>query len=255
MSVASYLTRQIDSTPVVEVGIGGLTSMARVRETTTHKLDAPTTFLEDGSHVEDHIIAPPIEIQIDGEVSDTYLKDDVLTETTRRYLPEIGIIGGYLPPRTNSQIQRAEAIAVEIADKVRLADAVIKAGEQITNIFSPTTPSKGLMEQFVDTLDAYYQGKELITIDMPYRKYDNMIITSRVITKNNQTKSLQFKINARQVRFAETNYSAVSEQIKNVASGLNGQGDSETDKGSQEGTTVDRSTLYKGWDTLKGWLE
>jgi len=252
MAIIDYLNRQIDSAPIEEVGIGGFTLLARVRETTNHTADAPVTYLEDGSHVEDHIILNPIELQIEGSVSDIHIKSDPALEVVKRYLPSIGLISGYLPPRTQTQLQRAVGVAVEFSDKLREADRVIADGKQILSLFTPTNSSKGLREQFIDSLDALYYGKQLISIDMPFRRYDKMLITSRSIIRDNQQIALSFRITARQIRFAETLLAESS--VKAPSLGLNGQTESEASKGAQEGESTPRSLISGAYDAFKGWF-
>jgi hypothetical protein len=251
MAVIDFLNRQIDSAPVEEIGIGGFTLLARVRETTNHTADAPVTYLEDGSHVEDHIILNPIELQIEGSVSDVHVKKSALADIVTRYLPAVGLISGYVPDRTASQIQRAVQIAVDASDKIREADRVLEDGKQILSLFNPTTSEKGLREQFLDSLDALYYGKQLVGIDMPFRRYDKMLITSRSIVRDNQQVALSFRISARQIRFAETVFNA-SSAIKSPSFGLNGQADSESSQGTQEGQAVDRSLVFGAYEGLKG---
>jgi len=55
-----------------EVGIGGFTAFAQISEKFSRSAKVPTTFLEDGSHVNDHIIREPLTVSIEGNVSDVY---------------------------------------------------------------------------------------------------------------------------------------------------------------------------------------
>src|SRR5690606_21438535 len=100
--------------------------------------------------------------------------------------------------------------------------------------------AKSNIEQFIDAMEALHLGKQLISIDMPFRRHDNMVITSLSVDRNNEEEALSFSIAAQQFRFVETIFVQVA---RNPSAGTGGQTAPEAAKGVQEGEPVERSQL------------
>lgn len=225
-----------------EIGIGGFSLMARVTESYTLSSQIPTTWLEDGTNVNDHIILDPLTLTIDGVVSDVFVRREAAIEAITRVQAEIGNLQMYLPTRTNTQAQKVNALINDATDQYRKIDRAVDAGKQVYDLAKGET-EKNLREQFLDVIDELHYGKQLISIDMPYRTYDSMRITSVQITRNNEDEAIAFKITAQQMRFADTIYVDASEFFANASDGTGGKTDGLSDKGPQKPKEVTESTL------------
>ena len=73
-SIRDYINGQFenDGKDGEEVGIGGFTAFAQVSEKFKSSASVPVTYLENGTHVNDHIIREPKTISIEGNVSDLF---------------------------------------------------------------------------------------------------------------------------------------------------------------------------------------
>lgn len=239
--ISDYLDRQIQKAPQEEIGIGGFTALVRVRESYNLSSQAPSTPVEDGSVVNDHIILDPLTISIDGDVSDVHLRESPAIRAIRRTEAEIGnITSQYAPARTQTQLSQIAALANDALDATRRIDALLDAGEQIGSLFgnqdAETTSNRS---RFLDHMEALRNGKQLISIDMPYRRIDRMVITSLTVRYDNETDSTSFTLEAKQVWLAELQFVAVERR----AGGLGGQADAEVNKGAQTGEEVECSLV------------
>lgn len=239
--IADYLNRDTQSAPQQEVGIGGFTALVRVRESYNLTAQAPATPVEDGSVVNDHIILDPLTISIEGDVSDVHLRESPAIRTLIQTQAEIGnITSQYAPDRTQTQLTQIAALANDALDATRRIDALLDTGEQIAELFgNQDTGSTTNRQRFLDHMEALRNGKQLISIDMPYRRLDRMVITSLTVRTDNETDSTGFTLEAQQVRLAELRFAAVQRR----AEGLNGQTDPEANKGTQAGEPVERSLI------------
>ena len=239
--VMDYLNRVRQETPKQEIGIGGFTALVRVRERYTLEADAPDTPVEDGSFVNDHIIRKPVRISIEGDVSDVHLRGQPILRDIRQLQAEIGnVTSQYAPARTQAQLSRVSALANDALDAVRRVDALLDAGEQIGSLFgNQDAQAKPLREQFIDHMEALHNGKQLISIDMPYRRLDAMVITSLTFAYDNETEVTTFTLEAKKLQFAALEFA----QIRRPARGLGGQTSSQVDNGPQEGDRVERSLI------------
>lgn len=240
---SDFLSAQLGGEGEQRVGIAGFTMLARVRNTYGYSSEVPTTFLEDGSSVEDHIILNPLRLSIEGSVGDIYLEETPLQELSDTVASTAGQIGIYLPERTQTQRQAIAQITSGIGDAVGAIDSLLDSGAQAASLLgSAGLEGKSLRERFVDTMEALHFGRQTVDIEMPYRTFSNMRINVDFETDNRE-KVLKFKIEAQQIREADEAFSEVSGLLSNPSPAINGQGQGLTDKGVQEGAETETSLL------------
>lgn len=241
--VSDFLNAQLGQDSQTRIGIAGFTTFARVRNVFSYTSEVPTTFLEDGSSVEDTIILNPVTLTIEGDVADVYQEETALQELINTVASSAGTITAYLPERTQSQQQTVVGILADVGNAIDAADELLAAGGQVAALFgSGQAQGKSLQEAFIDTIESLHFGKQLVDIEMPFRTFSNMRIQCE-ITVDNQTKKTSFKIDATEVRTADQAVSSISSLITNPSPAINGQGQSQTDKGVQEGTPEPSSLL------------
>lgn len=224
-----------------EVGIGGFTAMVRIRESYNLSSEVPTTPVEDGSFVNDHIILKPLVLRIEGDVSNVFIRQSPGAREFLRAQAEIGNLSGqFAPERTQSQASKVATLRSDLDSAKRAAGSVIDAGTQAIDYFgNRDTSSKGLQEQFIEAMEALHFGRQVIAIDMPYRRHEGMVITSFEAVTNNEEDSTGFTITAQKIQLAELQFVSVARP----AAGVGGQLDPQADKGAQEGEDVPRSLL------------
>lgn len=246
MAILDFINQKIGKQGLEQVGIGGFTMMVRTRETYDESAEVPTTYLEDGSSVEDHIIINPITVTIEGAVSDVFVSPSALQQISPRIASTIGQIGIYLPPRSASQAQKVAALASTAVDKIRQLDRVVQDGQQVLSLFgdrSAPSDSGTLQSKFVQSMSALVKGRQVISIDMPYRTLDSMYITLFQPSWDNQEKTTRFKIVAKEIRIADESTGAQQSLIASPSQGLSGTADPLADKGVQAGKKAPTSLL------------
>lgn len=207
---------------VQEVGIGGFTLFARVSEGVTYATGVPVHVLEDGSSVMDHLCPQPLSISISGTVADILLApavEDIISKTSAK----VGTISGFLPARTQSQIQAITDQALAVRDTVDRIGQLVDAGRNALDLFGDKSKSTPIREQFVDAMEQIYYGRQLVDIEVAYRTHKNMAITSLSITRDNGREALDFTISAVQIRVAETEWSAVNDFFQAPAPAVKAQ--------------------------------
>lgn len=239
--IQDYIDRQVSGTPKQEIGIGGFTALVRVRERYNLSAEVPATPVENGSVVHDHVILKPLTISIDGNVSDVHKRASEAIRQFQRVQAEIGnVTSQYAPARTQAQLSRVSVLANDAADAVRRIDNLIATGDQIADLFGNRDAAKGNQETFIDTMEAYYFAGVAISIDMPFRRHDNMIITSFMFAYNNEIKTTTFSLEAQKIQLSDL----VFAETATPAAGLNGQADALASKGAQEGKPVSSSLAF-----------
>lgn len=130
--------------------------------------------------------------------------DDFVLETIREKV-QFKVINTVL---TKQQRQKIQGVVDKISSVVKL----VNKGFDIYNLIStmktkPISKARTVQDDFFDLLESNYINKRLITIEMPFRNYENMLITSLTITKDNSTnQKLKYSLSAKEIRFAEIAY-------------------------------------------------
>lgn len=220
---------------VKEVGIGGFTTYASVSREISLTSQVPTTYLESGSFANDHVINEPIQLRIDGVVSDITLTQSQFDSFIDNITGTLGSIGIYIGGRTPAQVGKVISVINDARNYIRRIDNIIQKGSQLLDLFGNNTPEKSIKEKFVDSMFSLRESRQPISIDMPYRTFENMVITSCVITEGNSDKGLTFSLTAQQIRF---NQILLVEAVQiNPSSGVKSQTAKQSDKGAQQGGT------------------
>jgi hypothetical protein len=234
-TVRAFIDGQFQDDELEPVGIGGFTTAARIKNKITKTRDVPSTYLEDGSFVNDHIIRNPSNISIDGEISNVFQLPSPTIKALLDAQANIGVIAQYAPERTQTQIQKVNSLAVGLLNTVDQVDAVIADSQRFAQYLGFTgSEGKTNIEKFIDFMDSIHNTDVLISIDAPFRTYENMAITSFIHEQNAESESLSFTIEAQELRFAQTIFSEIN-SAKNPARNTNGQTQGVTDKGIQDG--------------------
>jgi hypothetical protein len=229
-----------NSKSVQQIGIGGFNAAVRVSETYARTATVPTVFLEDGSHANDHIIRDPIILTISGDVSDVHVKSSSVAVFINNIETSIGSVSTYLPGKTKTQLSKISSIANDFTDAVSKIDSAIDRTQSLLSSFGASeNVEKKNQERFIDEMDSLFEGDKLFSIDMPFRTYDNMVMTSFQCSYDNKGDSTSFEITATQFRFAST----ITKEIKSIAPETKGSLDSEVNKGVQEPQKVNTSIL------------
>ena len=239
MAIEQFFGRERTPNQLTQIGIGKFTLMANVNETSKLSSTIPVTYLEDGSAVSDHIILNPPILEISGEVGDITLDNSDFDNLLENIQNSTGIIGFYVAKRTQSQLQQANLLINNIENKINAVNRILDDGEQILDLFGLTkknTSEKTNQELFINSMESAHYGRQLLSINMPYRTYKNMRITSIVTTKTNESSGLQYTIIAQQFRFVRTQIVAV--QANNPTPNLNGQTENKNTVGTQTGDNV-----------------
>lgn len=206
----------------VEVGIGGFSLFARVSESVTYGTGVPVHILEDGSSAMDHLSPQAITLTISGTVADIMLQapvEDIISKTSAK----VGTVSGFLPARTQSQIQAITDQALAVRDTVDRIGQLVDAGRNALDLFGDKTESTPIREQFVDAMEQIYYGRQLVDIEVAYRVHKNMAITGMTISRDNGREALDFTLNAVQIRVAQTEWSAVADFFQAPAPAVKAQ--------------------------------
>lgn len=235
--------------PLQQIGIGGFSLFARVNDRLSLKADNPTTYVEDGSPLNDHRVKKPEMLTIRGSIGDVYRTPNTLVDRVQNIGSNLGQVTQYFPRLTTTQVLAFDRIATSAVSQINKIENLITGGAQANNLLGNLdNASKSLGEQFLDAMENIHYGNQLVSIQMPYRIYDSMSIKSLIIDRSNTSEGIEFTIEAERFRIADLNFVQVERVATrggtaqsvgaNPAEALGGQGETIKDKGAQEGRAV-----------------
>jgi len=245
MAISDLLQGPGEKNKVTDLGVAGFKAASVTRKTVEANATAPTAWLEDGPFVHDHIILDPVTQVVEGEVGDVYLQQSPEFEAFQEAQAGLGQAVGYLPEQTQAQVQRGVALAATVRDGVNQAQQAISAGENVAQYFGLQESEKPLGEQFVDTIMAIRNARQLIQVELSGRKWDNMAIVGVSVTRDNEDRAIAFEISFQQLRFAQTVFQDPSDPFPDAGAGTNGSTQGAKDKGAQSGEETESSALFE----------
>ena len=221
-----------------EVGIGGFTAFAQISEKFKRSASVPVTYLENGTHVNDHIIREPKTISIEGNVSDLFVLPSEPVAILQEHQAQIGKITQYAPARTQAQLSRVSGLVNDFTNAVDRVDAAIDATQGAAKYLGQQDKeAQTNIEAFLKKMEGLQATDKLIKISTSFKTYTDMYITSLEVTRDNQNRAINFTLEAQKVRIAQTLFTKTT-AAQNAAIATAGQTDGETDKGAQEGEEV-----------------
>lgn len=261
--IEELLNRERLPYPLQQIGIGGFSLFARVSDRVTLKADNPTTYVEDGTPLNDHRVKKPEMLTIRGSIGDIYSTPNTLVDRVQAIGNNLGQITQYFPRLTSTQTLLYNRVTTNAVSQINKIENLINGGAQAGNLLGNLdNASKPLGEQFLDAMENIHYGNQLVSIQMPYRIYDSMSIKSIIIDRDNTKGGVDFTIEAERFRIADLNFVAVervttrtgtAEKVgENPAESLNGQAETVKDKGAQDGGEVENTrqsaliTLFGG---------
>lgn len=243
MAISDLLQGPGDKNKVTDMGIAGFKAASVTRKTVDAPAQAPTSWLENGSFVNDHIILDPVTQVVEGEVGDVFLQPSAFFEAFQEAQAGLGQAVGYLPEQTQAQVQRGVALAATVRDGVNQAQQAINAGQNAAEYFGLQESEKPLGEQFIDTIFAIRKARQLVQVELSGRTWDNMAIIGLSVTRDKEDRAVSFEVQFKQLRFAETLFVEPSDPFPEAGAGTNGSTEGERDKGAQSGEETESSFL------------
>jgi len=257
--IRDYLNGQFAGEPDTDaetVGIGGFTAFAQISEKFKRSAKVPTTFLEDGSHVNDHIIREPLTVSIEGNVSDLFVLPSEPVAILQEHQAQIGKITQYAPARTQAQLSRVSGLVNDFTSAMDKADALISSAQGAAKYLgNQDKEAQTNIESFLDAMKGLQATDKLIKISTSFKTYTDMYITSLEVTRDNQNRAINFTLEAQKVRIAQTLFTKTT-AAQNASIATAGQTDGETDKGAQEGEEVEEveESLTTIFGKMLGWI-
>ena len=227
------------------VGIGGFKAFVAISEDANFSATAPDIVCEDLTTVQDSIINAPKTFSLTGEVADIFIETTPETGPGTQFEKVLNVATPYIPARTLSQIQKIEEELNKVENVIDSIDNFIGDVQEVYDIVGNKSSSASIKDEFFSFVERVYDTKTIINIENKSRVQKQVLITNFSYIETNDGDTGDFVLSFKEIRIAsiglfrdEQNLTPAEDAKVNVNSTLNGQLDSETDKGLSDGIQV-----------------
>jgi hypothetical protein len=193
------------------IGVGGFVFDILGPENVIMDSEITDHYVEDGSAIQDHIVLRPIKFTLRGYVAEL---NDILPNyglSVLKNIQSIGTVGGLLP---NLSTQATQAYA-KLASSAAKVTNVINQGLNIYDIFTNHSTASSKQQKAFKFFQDLQASKTLVSVETPWRIFENMAIESIHPLQNEDTKYVtQFDVNFKQIRTVEQNLIPTTEQTR-----------------------------------------
>lgn len=162
-----------------------------------HAAQITDHWIEDNSAVQDHIAIEPIKISLTGKVAELVYTKTQAQEYAEVVLNNLGPLGA-LTPELALEAQRAISAAAQLKQAV---DSVLTQAKTLTGLFAGTNVGLNKQQIAYKTFIDIFDNRGLVTVETPWKTYDNMAIESFESTQDETTTTMStFTVNFKQLR-------------------------------------------------------
>jgi hypothetical protein len=239
------------------IGIGGFTMFVAISEGTNFSASAPDIVCEDLTTVQDSVINAPKTYSLSGEVADIFIETTPETGIGAIFEKVLNKAAPYLPARTLSQIQKIEEQLNEVENVIDSIDSIVKDAKDIYSIIGNKSASASIKDEFFYFIERVYDSKTIINIENKSRTQQQVLITGFSYTETNDGDTGDFSLTFKEIRIASIDLFRDSQNLSDgekakveVNKTLNGQLDSEADKGLSDGIKVVQDKAVQAFNSI-----
>lgn len=185
-------------------GIAGFLFDIPETETVTHTAQITDNWVETNYAIQDHVAFEPVKITLTGKAAELVYKKSAAAKYIAQVIGRLGPLGVLQP----SVSQKA---AQYISEAERLFSAAESAVNEIGTLYDAVSggqPKLNKQQKAFQTFETFFYGRARLTVQTPWKTYQNMIIETWSADQNAETVN-------------ESSFTVTFKQLKIVASEVN----------------------------------
>lgn len=241
-----YLDNQANTIlrPKSAQGISGFLFDVQDTESITLSADITDHYTESGSFINDHRVIKPIIINLSGFIGElVYEGESGIAGALQSLNNRLEVVDAYLGDKTPGAVQEAQRAVQQAQQAVSTINQTIDKVQNVVGLFEGISDAPTAQEKAFSELEALFKSGEFVTVQTPWKYYENMTIQSVTFTQNGETKEItDISVTLKELRVSETktvdfdeNEFTAREQVQSAP---------EEDQGLARGNDVDQSFLF-----------
>jgi hypothetical protein len=155
-------------------GIAGFLFDIPETEQVSHTAQITDHWTEENYAIQDHVAFEPIKITLTGRVGELVYKKSAAASYVSQVIGRLGPLGVLQP----SVSQKAAQYISEGERLVNAAESALNEASTLFDVVSGSKPKLNKQQQAFATFQTYFFGRARLTVQTPWKTYQNMIIES-----------------------------------------------------------------------------
>ena len=181
----------------LQKGIAGFLFDINLTESVTHSAQITDHYSEDNTYLQDHIAISPMVINLTGKIGELVWRKLPVTEFLYAMVNRLTPVNVFTPAQS---FQAQQAIYA-----YELATFALKSLERSLNSLKDVfagNETKTKQQDAYTTLEGLFNNRALITIETPWRTFEDMVIESFSVSQDDTTTTeTTFDVTCKQMRF------------------------------------------------------
>lgn len=178
-------------------GIAGFVFDINLTESVTHSAQITDHYSEDNTYLQDHIAISPMVINLTGKIGELVWRKLPITEFLYAMVNRLSPLSVFTPSQS---FQAQQAIyAYELANFA--LESLERSFNNLKDVFAGNE-TKTKQQDAYATLEGLFNNRSLITIETPWRTFEDMVIESFSVSQDETTTTeTTFYVTCKQMRF------------------------------------------------------
>lgn len=204
-------------------------------------------YTEDNSFLNDHIVRKPIMISLSGFVGElVFRKPDGVEGAIQELSNRLETVEAYAGDLTPGAVQTAQRAVQKAQSAVSAINQTLDKVQNVVGFFEGQGQEETLQQKAFNNLYALWRSAEFITVQTPWRYFDNMVIQSITVQQDGESEEVtDIQVTLKEIRVAQTKTVSYDENIFPVREEL--QSGEEEDQGIIRGQDRDTSFLFSAF--------
>lgn len=254
LNAGSYLNSKVAAivSPKHAEGINGWVFDIPKSEQVRLVSDITDHYMEDNSHINDHVVDRPSEITLSGLIGElVYRKPTGFGADLNFFSGSLSVVDAYLGDYSPQELQKQQNLLGEIQKNNTFVKQIVDKTSNIVKSFSGDGQSKSLQQVAYNELKALKDNRSLLKVQTPFAYFENMFIQEIIFVQGEDSDSYcDITINLKEMRFAEITTVQFNEDL--LASRNQQQEGEESDNGTIKGTDEGEGLLLRAYEGITG---
>jgi len=186
-------------------GISGFVFDIPENEDINLSSDITEHFTEDNSFINDHKINKPITVTLSGFVGElVYRGPEKTEEDIQEINNRLEVVDAYLGDFTPGFIQDAQRVVSATETAASSINQILDRTQNVVDFFQGEKPEETEQQKAFNNLFSLWRSSELVTVQTPWRYFDNMMITNIGFSQGQESDQISNVIvSLKEIRFAD----------------------------------------------------
>jgi len=231
--------------PQGQKGLSGFLFDVPSGETLTLTADITDHFTENNSFLHDHKTIKPAQISISGFVGELVFRGGNAAErATQDIQNRLETVEAYAGDFTPGAVQIAQNAVSQVRNAASAIDTTVQKTQNLVVAFEGEGPEQTAQQAAYKKLEALFRSDSLLSLQTPWKYFDNLMIMSLGFTQDDQTKELtDIQIQLKEIRVSEVK--VVEYDRSQFEAREEVQAADEQDQGIVQGEERDSSFLFQ----------